>query len=144
VEFPLLTLLCRAGKRRFLAPAASVARVMGAAAFTPVVGLPGAAVGVINVAGENLALVDSRLALGEAPGVLNPTQRFLQFDAPRPWLLWVDEVESVQALNLEQCDALLVNEAAPARHAVRLNNETLPLIDLVTLEPGALIQPVVV
>jgi chemotaxis signal transduction protein len=143
VEFPLLTLLCRAGTRRFFAPAASVTRVIGATAFTPVAGLPGAAVGVVNVAGENLALVDSRLALGETQSVLHPAQRFLQFDAPKPWLLWVDAVESVQELSAEQCDALTVGDAATVRYAVRLKNETLPLIDPIPLEPGVIVQPLV-
>jgi hypothetical protein len=48
----------------------------------------------------------------------------------------------MQELSAQQCDALEVSPESPARFAVRLQDETLPLLDLTPLEPGALIQPI--
>jgi chemotaxis signal transduction protein len=142
LTWPLLTLLCRSGTHRFALPAGAVTRVLGAAAFTRVSGLPGAAVGLVNVAGENLPLVDARRVFGQAVTELNPEQRFVEFDRPRRWLLWVDAVESALEIQATQCDALSVDETAPARFALRLEQETVPLLDLARLEPGELVRPV--
>ncbi len=140
--WPLLILLCRSGSDRFALPAGAVARVLGAAAFTRVSGLPGAAVGLVNLAGENLPLVDARRVFGQAVTALHPEQRFVEFDRPRRWLLWVDAVESALEVQPAQCDALSVDETAPARFALRLEQETVPLMDLERLEPGELVRPV--
>jgi chemotaxis signal transduction protein len=140
MEFPLLTLLCRAGEARFAVPASAVVRVLGAAAFTPVAGLPGAAVGVVNVAGENLPLVAARGLLAQPTAALTLEQQFVLFDAPLGWVLWVDGVDEVLNVHAEQCDALSVAPGSAARFALRLPHETVPLMDVDAIAPPALVR----
>jgi chemotaxis signal transduction protein len=140
VEFPLLILLCRCADQRFALPAAPVTRVLGAAQFVAVQQMRSPAVGVVNVANVNLALCDSRLALGLPSAALLPEQRFIELDGVREsrrWLLWVEEVIGIFSVTQSQCDALPVSDGTPVRHALRLPLETVPLLDLVALEPDA-------
>lgn len=142
MEFPLLVLLCRCAEQRFALPAALVTRVLGAAQFVAVQHLSGCAVGVVNVANVNLALCDSRLALGLPSAALLPEQRFIELEGwrgSRRWLLWVEEVIGVITVTQAQCDALPVPIGAPVKHALRLPLETVPLLDLVAIEPDAVI-----
>ena len=144
MEFPLLVLICRCFEQPFALPAAQVARVLGAAQFVSIAGLAGCAVGVVNVAGVNLALCDSRIALGLASAGLNPADRFIELEAlelgTRRWLLWVEEVVDIITVTRDQCDALHVADGALVRHALRLPLGTVPLLDLAALEPGAVIS----
>lgn len=140
MEFPLLILLCRAAEQRFALTAGQVTRVLGAAQFVAVQQMRSPAVGVVNVAGVNLALCDSRLALGLPSAALLPEQRFIELEGLRGsshWLLWVEEVIGAITVTQAQCDALPVPNGAPVRHALRLPLETVPLLDLLTLEPDA-------
>jgi chemotaxis signal transduction protein len=137
---PSLTLLCRAGEVRFLLPAASVTRVLGAAAFVRLSGLPNAACGVVNVAGENLVVVDARALFLEPSAPLSPEQRFVLFHAPRGWVLWVDEVLGVREVHRWQRDALEVEPESIVRFAVRLDRESLPLLDVDAVAPGELVK----
>jgi chemotaxis signal transduction protein len=136
---PWLTLLCRAGEVRFLVPAASVTRVLGAAAFVRVAGLPGAVCGVVNVSGNNLPLVDARALFVEPSAALSPEQRFIVFHAPRGWLLWTDEVLGVREVHRWQRDKLEVEPDAIVRYAVRLERESLPMLDVNAVAPGELV-----
>jgi chemotaxis signal transduction protein len=135
-----LTLLCRAGERRFLLSAASVSRVLGAAAFVPLSGLPKAVCGVVNLAGENLPLVDARVLLGEDRATLTPEQRFVVFHAPHGWLLWVDEVLGVREIHRGQRDRLEVEPGSLARFAVRLERESVPLLEVDAIAPGEIVR----
>ena len=143
MEFPLLVVLCRCLDQRFALPAAHVTRVLGAAQFVGIAGLGGCAVGIVNVAGVNLALCDVRVALGLASAELQPADHFVELESSahgaRRWLLWVEEVIGIISVTQAQCDALLTPEGAAVRHALRLPLESLPLLDLTVLEPSAVI-----
>ena len=141
MEFPLLVLVCRCEAQRFALPAAQVTRILGAVQFVSLTGLSGCAVGIVNVAGVNLALCDSRIALGLEQAELKPSDRFIELEpAPqgtRCWLLWVEEVIEVITVTNDQCDTLRVADRATVRHALRLPLETVPLLNLLALEPDA-------
>ena len=142
MEFPLLVLICRCFDQRFALPAAKVRRVLGAAQFIGIQHLSGCAVGVVNVASRNLALCDARLALDLPRAALMPEQRFIELEGlrgSRDWLLWVEEVIGITAVVQSECDTLQVPAGATVRHVLRLPLETLPLLDLVALEPDAVI-----
>ena len=144
MEFPLLVVMCRCLDQPFALPAAQVRRVLGAAQFVAVAGFGGCAVGIVNVAGVNLALCDSRVALGLSSAELKPTDRFIELEGSAlgasRWLLWVEEVLEIITVTQSQCDALHVADGALVRHALRLPLETVPLLDLASLEPGAVIS----
>lgn len=143
MDFPLLVLLCRCLDQRFALPAAQVTRVLGAAQFVSIAGLGGCAVGIVNVAGVNLALCDSRIALGFASAAIVPADRFVELGAATPgtrrWLLWVEEVIGIITVTQAQCDLLSTPDGATVRHALRLPLETVPLLNLAALEPGVVI-----
>ena len=143
MDFPLLVLICRCADRRFALPAATVTRVLGAAQFVGIQRLRGCAVGVVNVAGVNLALCDARLALNLPITALLPEQRFIELEGvhqSRRWLLWVEEVIGISAVSQAQCDALDVsNDDATVLHALRLPLETVPLLNLRAVESTAVI-----
>ena len=137
-----MVLICRCFDQRFALPASQVTRVLGAVQFVSIQHLKGFAVGVVNVAGVNLALCDSRLALGLPSATLEPEQRFIEIEGlnqSRRWLLWVDEVVNIISVTQMQCDALQVPSAAPVTHTLRLPLETVPLLDLRVTEPTAVI-----
>ena len=140
MEFPLLVVLCRCADQRFALPAASVRRVLGAAQFVAVQQMRSPAVGVVNIAGVNHALCDGRLALGLVSAELSPVQRFVELEGlrgSRHWLLWVEEVIDVFSVTQAQCDALPVPSGSPVQHVLRLPLETVPLLDLLAIEPDA-------
>ena len=142
MDFPSLVLICRCFDQRFALPAAKVARVLSAVQFVAIQQLSGGAVGVVNVAGVNLALCDSRRALGLPSVELLPEPRFIELEGlsgPRHWLLWVDEVIGIVTVHQAQCDALDVSNGATVRQVLRLPLETVPLLNLHALESNAVI-----
>lgn len=136
MEGEKLVLLCRAGGRAFALMAHTVVRVHGATAFVAVADLGAHAVGVVNVAGQNVALVSAASALGEARSALEPTQRFVDIaDAGERWLLWVDEARDVIRAHEDQFDVLGTPADAPIRSLLRLSQETVPVLNVAALAP---------
>ncbi len=141
VDSSLLVVLCRCAGLRFALPATQVRRVLGAVQFVSLTGLGGCVVGIVNVANVNLGLCDARIALGLTSAHLEPSHRFIELESAtvgtRHWLLWVEEVIGIIAVTADQLDGLRVADNAVVRHALRLPLETVPLLDLAALEPGA-------
>jgi chemotaxis signal transduction protein len=137
-----LLLLCRSGSRRFAVHASAVVRVHLAVQFIALDGMGAHVAGVVNVAGEHLPLVSAALAFGEGQAELSGAQRFVEVHVQTRWLLWVDEVEGMLRANADQFDALKTPDDAPVRFVLRLPqaNASVPLLNLLSLEPGAVVS----
>ena len=79
-----------------------VDRVLSAAAVTPVPGAPAGVLGVCNVAGTLLPVLDLRAGLGQAPAALAASDQFLLVDTGRRNL----------ALLVQRTDGVVVRPAA--------------------------------
>ncbi|MFN3267545.1 MAG: chemotaxis protein CheW [Deinococcales bacterium] len=136
----MLALICRANKVRFVLSADVVERIVTAAAWLPLEGLPSGVVGVLNLAGTNLPVVDSRERLGEHKTTLDLEHHFIEMKYPRRVLLWVDAVENSLELNQEQIEPIVTSAGALASQLVRFPEETLPLVRPEAFDPGDLLR----
>lgn len=136
----MLALICRTNKARFVLSADFIERIVNAAAWLPLEGLPNGVVGVLNLAGSNLPVVDPRERLGEEKIPLHLEHHFIEMKFPRRYLLWVDAVESSLELNPEQIEAIATNSGALANQLVRFAEETLPLMRPEAFDPGDLLR----
>lgn len=74
----LFEFVCRA--HRFALPLACVRRVIPSAQPAPLPGAPPIVCGMLNIAGEPLAILDFAHRLGEADGTVHASQRILLID----------------------------------------------------------------
>jgi chemotaxis signal transduction protein len=136
---PVLALICRTDKARFVLSAEFVTRIVGAATWLQLEGLPGGVVGVLNLAGANLPVVDPRQRLGQEKTALGLEHHLIELHYPRRFLLWVDAVESSLELNSEQIETIATAPGALANQLVRFADETLPLVRPEAFDPGELV-----
>ncbi len=136
----MLALVCRAQNTRFVVSAEVVNRIFNAATWLPLSGLPRGAMGVLNVAGENLVVVDPRIFFAQPVGTLALEHHLIELNSPRRFLLWVDAVETSLEIDPAQIEAVATSADAFVKHLVRFADETLPLIDVAVLDPGDLIS----
>lgn len=136
----MLALICRTDKARFVLPAEAVARILVAADWLPLEGLPAGVVGVLNVAGTNLAVVDPRLRLQQSVGVLSLEHHFIEIISPRRFLLWVDAVEQSVEITNDQLERVATSAGSVALQLVRFDHETLPLLRPEVFDPGQLLS----
>ncbi len=138
----VLALICKTDKARFVLSAEHVARILTAATWLPLEGLPDGVVGMLNVAGVNLAVVDPRPRLAQNQLALSLEHHFIEMTFPRRFLLWVDAVEESIELEPTQIERLATNAGAVATHLVRFPEETLPLLRPEAFDPGDLISAI--
>jgi chemotaxis signal transduction protein len=138
-NFFVLALICRTDKARFVLSAEVVTRIVGAATWLPLEGLPNGVVGVLNLAGANLPVVDPRQRLGQAQTALGLEHHLIEIHHPRRYLLWVDAVESSLELNSDQIENIATAPGALAHQLVRFSDETLPLVRSEAFDPGELV-----
>ena len=136
----MLALICRTDKARFVLSAEHVSRILTAATWLPIEGLSGGTVGVLNVAGANLAVVDPRGRLAQAPVLLSLEHHFVEITHPRRFLLWVDAVEESLEIAASQIEKINTSAGAVASQLVRFADETLPFISPEVFDPGELIR----
>jgi chemotaxis signal transduction protein len=91
--------------------------------------------GMLNLHGEILPVVDPRPRLGLPSPRVAPEQRLVKMRANVPFLLWVDGVAEV----IEEANAL---SSVPAQHAnpivprvMRLGDAMIPMLGPAALEP---------
>jgi purine-binding chemotaxis protein CheW len=90
---------------RLALPLISVRRVVAAAYPSPLPGAPASVLGVIDLQGEMVAVLDMRARLALPSRALQPEDCFLIVDLPdRTLAVWVDEVEGVVEVHGEQQD----------------------------------------
>jgi chemotaxis signal transduction protein len=136
----VLALICRTDKARFVLSAEHVSRILTAATWLPLEGLTGGVVGVLNVAGANLAVVDPRGRLAQAPVLLSLEHHFIEMTYPRRFLLWVDAVEQSLEIADSQIEQISTSAGSVASRLVRFADETLPLLNPEVFDPGDLIR----
>jgi chemotaxis signal transduction protein len=116
-----------------------VTRIVNAATWLPLEGLPQGVVGVLNLSGANLPVVDPRQRLGQPKKDLNLEHHLIEIHHPRRYLLWVDAVETTIELNPEQIEAIATSAGALANQLVRFADHTLPLVRPEAFDPGQLL-----
>ncbi len=136
----VLALICRTDKARFVLSAEHVSRILTAATWLPLEGLQNGTVGVLNVAGVNLAVVDPRGRLAQASNTLSLEHHFIEMTFPRRFLLWVDEVEQSLEIDPSQIEKIATSPNSVANQLVRFADETLPLLRPEVFDPGDLIS----
>jgi purine-binding chemotaxis protein CheW len=131
-------LLVRIGQRQFAVPLNVVERVLPMAA---VVALPDAGqglLGMLNLRGAIVPVVDPRPRLGVPTPEAHPEHRLVLVRGMRPFLLWVDEVDEVVSLGPDDVTAVPAQQASPVvPRVLRLGNEIVPLLAPTALEPRA-------
>jgi chemotaxis signal transduction protein len=137
--FCVLALICKTDQARFVLSAEYVARIVNAATWLPLEGLPKGVVGVLNLAGANLPVVDPRERLGQAKTNLSLEHHLVEINHPRRFLLWVDAVEITLVLEPEQIETIATNAGALANQLVRFPDHTLPLVRPEAFDPGQLL-----
>src|SRR5918994_3443220 len=88
-------LLVHLADRRFGLPLALVERVLPMAAVTPLPETSEGLIGVLNLHGEIVPVIDPRPRLGLPTPPLNGEQRLVLLAGSARYLLWVDAIEEV-------------------------------------------------
>lgn len=91
---PLRLLTWQLGRNRYGAPAAQVREIVASGARAGIPGAPGPVLGVTNVRGELLTVVDARRLLGE-PGEVYRSELVVALLGSRAVALAVDRVEDL-------------------------------------------------
>jgi chemotaxis signal transduction protein len=92
-----LLVIGRIGDHRFALPAAAIGSCLRMAAVTPLPDVPGGVVGVLNLNGVILPVVDPRPRFGLPTPPYHPEQYLVLVRARRDYLLWVDRLEQTFA-----------------------------------------------
>jgi purine-binding chemotaxis protein CheW len=92
-----LLVIGRVGDHRFALPAATIVSCLRMAAVTPLPDAPGGVVGVLNLNGAILPVVDPRPRFGLPTPPYHPEQYLVLVRARRDYLLWVDRLEQTFA-----------------------------------------------
>ncbi len=126
-------LVVQLADRRLAIPSAVVERVLPMAELTPLPDPPPGIVGLLNVAGATLPVVDPRPRLGLSTPAVRPDQHLVLVAAPTPYLLWVDRVET---LTVAPVETLAVGAGDEARGVARLGAAAVPLLAVDRLAPA--------
>jgi purine-binding chemotaxis protein CheW len=137
-----LLLVGHVGEQAFALPAASVERVVRMAALTPLPDAPAGIVGMLNLGGTALPVVDPRHRLGRPSPEVHPDQRLIVLRARTRYLLWVDEVERIVSVQPRDLDAVQSDAEQPlAPSVVRLDGEVIPVLSPEALDPSGTQHP---
>jgi chemotaxis signal transduction protein len=128
-------LLVYLADRRFGLPLAAVERVMPMALVLPLPQSHEDLIGVLNLRGEILPVINPRPRLGLPTPALHADQRLVLLSGTDRFLLWVDAIEEV----LPAADAqstVATHLASPLMpRVIRLGDELVPVLALSALEP---------
>jgi chemotaxis signal transduction protein len=131
-----LLLVGRIGAQRYAWPAASVVRVLPMAAVSRVADLPVGVAGLIDVHGEVLAVVDPRPRLGLPPQAAHPEQHLLLLTATERFLLWVDCVETIVAVDADAFEELEAENGIDAPLVTRIDGQLVQVLSPTVFDPG--------
>ncbi|MBV8715802.1 MAG: chemotaxis protein CheW [Chloroflexi bacterium] len=129
-------LLVRVGDRRYGLPLAAVERVLPIAAVLPMPDAGEHLLGMLNLHGSVLPVVDPHARLGLPRPGLASDHRLILLRGKDPFLLWVDEVDEVVGLDpatISDVPSAPPNAVAP--RVVRLGDAIVPLLAPGALEP---------
>lgn len=134
-------LLARCGDRRFGLPLANVERVLPMAFISSLPGTDGGLMGMLNLHGEIVPVIDPHPRLGVPSPEVGVEHRLVLLRANARFLVWVDEV--LEVVSVQPTDVSVV----PASHAnpvvgrvMRLGEALVPVLTPTNLEPSGLQQ----
>jgi purine-binding chemotaxis protein CheW len=135
-EHQKAALLIRLGDQRYGVPLSAVERVLPMAAVLVLPESDDGLLGMLNLHGSVLPVVDPRARLGlVTPGVA-AGQRLILLRGATQFLMWVDEVDDVIALSPESVSEVPTSRTSPVvTSVVRLNETIVPLLAPGALEP---------
>jgi chemotaxis signal transduction protein len=128
-------LLIRLADRRFGLPLAAVERVMPMAFVLPLPESQRDLIGVLNLHGEILPVIDVRPRLGLPTPALLADQRLVLITGSERFLLWVDAIEEV--LPAADAQSTVPSQVASPLipRVIRLGDELVPVLALSALAP---------
>jgi chemotaxis signal transduction protein len=133
----MLVLAGRVGNLGFALPVAAVERVLAMAAITPVPEMPRHVVGVLNLHGASLLVVNPRPLLGLPTPRHLTEQRLVIVNAGTRFVLWVDTVERIVHTPFHKAPSGVVAfERALAPYIANLEGETTLILSPEALDPG--------
>ncbi len=133
------------GDNRYALAASSISRVLAMAALTPLADAPPGVIGLLNLHGNILPVVDPRPRLHLPTPAFHPDQRLLVVTAPNAYLLWMDRVDDVLVARPEDFRAVV---APPGAHPLSqfilsVGEEVIPVLSLEALNPGSIVEATV-
>lgn len=134
-------LVSRIGQQRFALPASAVERILPMAALTPLADAPSGVVGILDVRGEVLPVINPRPRLGLDTPPLLPEQHLVLTAAGTRFLVWLDRAESLVQVPGAAIDRVEAREERPlVSGVVRMADGTVPVLSPEALDPGAIIR----
>lgn len=136
---PATLLLMRHGTGRIAVDLAAVREVLRMVAVRPLPGAPGGVLGVMNLRGETIAVLDLEARLPADAGQPGVDHHLVVLSAgTMPLAIAVTHVDDIEAIASgaykEAADVL--PKGVPVAGVVRVNEELIPVLD-----PAALLQP---
>jgi purine-binding chemotaxis protein CheW len=132
----ILVLTGHVGNLTIAVPVAALERVLPMAMLTPLPEMPPAIVGMLNLHGAGLLVVNPRPLLGLPTPPYLPEQRLIVLRASTRFVLWVDTVERIVQTSFHDTPQWgMSSEHALVRYMVNLEGETALVLSLEALEP---------
>jgi positive phototaxis protein PixI len=133
----MLVLTGRIGNLAIAVPVAGLERVLPMAMLTPLPEMPPAIVGMLNLHGAGLLVVNPRPLLGLPTPPYLPEQRLIVLRTSTRSVLWVDTVERIVQTSFHDAPQWgTTAERGLVRYTVNLEGETTLVLSLEALEPG--------
>ncbi|MBI4495178.1 MAG: chemotaxis protein CheW [Chloroflexi bacterium] len=137
-----LLLIGRIGDRPFAVPVLAVERILPMAAVATLPEARPGVMGVLNLSGSVLPVVDARPRLGLPRPEFHPDQRLLVVSAETRYLLWMDSVERIVSSPAQSFDTVEVGtERMLVPFVVCLDGEVIPVLSPEALDPGPILRP---
>lgn len=131
-------LLVKFDGRQYGLPLACVGRVLPMAHVVSLPGSSNGVLGMLNLHGQVLPVIDPRPQLGLASPSLAPDHRLVLILGAAPFLLWVDEVEEVVIAAPEAITVVAAQQGSPLIATIlRLGDSIVPVFAPGALEPLA-------
>ena len=140
-DAPDLLLVAYLAERAFAIPAVAVERIVRMVAVTPLPGASPHVVGVVNVQGAVLPVVDPRPLFGLPTSEPHPDQDLVILSAPHRYALWMDRVVDVSpATRADFQTTRSIGAPGPASLVMRPDGAVIPVLSVVALDPGPTIH----
>ena len=133
---PTAALLVRLGEHQYGLPLASVERVLPMAAVLPLPGAGDSLLGMLNLHGNVLPVVDPHPRLGLPTPRPTAEQRLVLLKGESSYLMWVDDVHEVVGLSADAVSSVPAQQPSPlVPRILRLGQTIVPLLSPDALEP---------
>jgi chemotaxis signal transduction protein len=135
---PTAALLVRLGERQYGVPLTAVERVLPMASVLPLPGSDASLLGVLNLRGNVLPVVNPHPRLGLPTPAIAAEQRLILVNLQSPFLVWVDEVDEVVEFAANAVSTVPGQHQTPlVQRVMRLGETLVPMLSLGALGPGS-------